>query len=136
MKRKITSEIDREMVIGFIKRLDLTKLFTVEITEKKPTRSISQNSLYWLWLTCIEFETGNDRDYLHEHFKRTFLVPEKINVFGTDQEVYSTKKLNTTQFKYYLDHIQTFANADLSITLPNPEDRYWDEFYKYYIDKL
>jgi hypothetical protein len=136
MKRKLQTEIDREAVIGYIKRLDLKKLFTVEVTEKKPIRSISQNSLYWLWLTCIEFETGNERDTLHEYFKRTFLTVERVDIFGRIEDIYSTKKLNTVQFKYYLDHIQQFANTDLAINLPNPEDQYWDEFYKYYVDKL
>jgi hypothetical protein len=136
MKRKLTSEIDRDMVIAFIKRLDLRKLYTVEVTERKANRSISQNSLYWLWLTCIEFETGTDRNDLHDYFKRKYLIPESVFVFGESQERYSTTKLNTTQFKYYLDHIQTFVSTELAIALPDPESQYWDEFYKFYVDKL
>ena len=66
MKRKLLSEIDRDMVISQIKRLDLHKTYTVEITEKKPVRTVSQHKLYWLWLTCLSFETGNDKDDLHE----------------------------------------------------------------------
>jgi hypothetical protein len=136
MKRKLTSEVDRDMVIAFIKRLDLKKLFTVEVLEKKATRSISQNSLYWLWLTCIEFETGNDRQYIHEYFKKKYLQPERIQLFGQYDDYYTSKTLNTTQFKYFLDHIQTFASTELAITLPDPESQYWDEFYKFYVDRL
>lgn len=136
MKRKLISEVDREMVISQIKRLDLKKTYTVEITEKKSRRTISQNALYWLWLTCISFETGNDKDDLHEYFKDKFLIPESFELFGEKRDRRTTVKLNTIQFKYYLDSIQTFSNTQLSITLPDPEDKYWDEFYKYYIDKL
>jgi len=136
MKRKLISEVDRDMVIAFIKRLDLTKLFTVEITEKKVIRSIPQNRLYWLWLTCIAYETGNNRDDLHEFFKRKFLTPETVEIFGVKQDRFSTRELNKEQFKYYLDHIQRFAATELIISLPDPESQYWDEFYKYYIDKL
>ena len=136
MKRKITSELDREMVIGQIKRLDLSKTYTVEITEKKVKRTISQNALYWLWLTCIEFETGNNRDELHEIFKRKFLDPEVIIALGETFLNWSTKELNTTQFKYYLDHIQVFASTELAIKLPDPKDKYWEEFYSFYSDKL
>ena len=136
MKRKLTSEVDRDMVIAFIKRLDLKKLFTVEVLEKKANRSISQNSLYWLWLTCIEFETGNDRQYIHEYFKKKYLQPERIQLFGQYDDYYTSKTLNTTQFKYFLDHIQTFASTELAITLPDPESQYWDEFYKFYVDRL
>ena len=136
MKRKLTNDLDRNMVIAYIQRLDLKKLYTVEVIEKKSTRSISQNSLMWLWLTCISFETGNDRDELHDIFKKKWIEPKKIVLFGEEINRYSTADLNTTQFKYYLDHIQAFASTELSITLPDPEDRYWNDFYNYYVDKL
>lgn len=124
------------MVISYIQRLDIKKLYTVEVLEKKANRSISQNSLYWLWLTCIEFETGNDRDELHEIFKKKFILPKKVNIYGTEIERYSTTDLDTAQFKQYLDKIQIFASTELAITLPDPESKYWDEFYSYYVDKL
>ena len=124
------------MVIGAIRRIDLKKSYTVEITEKKVRRSIPQNSLLWLWLTAIEHETGNDRNDLHEFFKAKFLQPEQVELFGTTLNKYSTTNLNTVQFKYYLDKIQQFASAELAITLPDPEDKYWEDFYKYYSDKL
>ena len=136
MKRKLKTEIDRDMVIAYVRRLDLSKLFVVDITEKKSTRSISQNNLYWLWLTCIEFETGNNRNDLHEYFKEKLITPEIIEVFGEKRERRSTTSLNTLQFKHYLDHIQAFTSSELGIVLPDPESQYWDEFYSYYIDKL
>ncbi|HUX56252.1 MAG TPA: hypothetical protein VMV77_04715 [Bacteroidales bacterium] len=136
MKRKLKTELDREMVIGQIKRLDLSKDYTIDILLRRKVRSISQNSLYWLWLSCIEFETGNDKDDLHDHFKKKWLEPIDINLFGESFFKWSTKDLNTIQFKYYLDKIHVFASTELSITLPNPEDQYWDEFYSFYIDKL
>ena len=121
MKRKLLSEIDRDMVISQIKRLDLHKTYTVEITEKKPVRTISQHKLYWLWLTCLSFETGNDKDDLHEYFKEKYIEPTVVTVFGVEQKRRTTTTLTTTQFKYFLDHIQQFASTDLSITLPDPE---------------
>ena len=136
MKRKLKTELDREMVIGQIKRLDLSKNYTIDIILRRKVRSISQNSLYWLWLTCIEFETGNDRNNLHEYFKKRWLEPIDIKVFCEQFTKWSTKELNTIQFKYYLDHIQVFAATELSITLPDPESQYWTEFYDFYIDKL
>jgi len=137
MKRKLHTELDRDMVIGAIRRLDIAKkTYTVEITEKRIKRTISQNSLYWLWLQCLSFETGNNRNDLHEYFKHEYIMPEKINIFGKEQDRYSTTGLNTTQFKYYLDHIQVFASTELAIKLPDPEDKYWEEFYSFYSDKL
>jgi hypothetical protein len=137
MKRKLSTEIDRKMVINYIQRLDITsKLYTVETLEKNANRSISQNNLMWLWLTCIEHETGQDRTELHEIFKKKWLLPKEIENFGVKVEIYTTTDLDTIQFKQYLDKIQIFSSAELGITLPDPESQYWQEFYEYYIDKL
>ena len=136
MKRKLKTELDREMVIGQIKRLDLSKNYTIDIILRRKVRSISQNNLYWLWLSCIEFETGNDKDDIHDTFKRKWLEPINVTLFDEMFPRWSTKDLNTETFKYYLDKIQVFAATELSITLPDPESQYWDEFYQFYVDKL
>jgi hypothetical protein len=136
MKRKLLTELDREMVISYIKRLDIKKVYTVEITERRIKRTISQNGLYWLWLTCISHETGNDKDNLHEYFKVKYLIPESRIIFGQSIEVRTTTDLNTIQFKYLLDNIQVFASTELAITLPDPNDKRWEEFYDYYKDKM
>jgi hypothetical protein len=136
MKRELKTELDREMVIGQIKRLDLSKPHTVEILTKRKVRSISQNSLYWLWMTCIEFETGTNRDELHDYFKHKFILPIEVNVFGEKIMRWTTTDKDTLKFKEYLDKIQIFALTDLSISLPDPEDNYWDEFYSFYVAKL
>jgi hypothetical protein len=136
MKRKLLTELDREMVISQIKRLELKKVYTVEITERRIKRTISQNGLYWLWLTCISHETGNDKDVLHECFKEKWIIPESKFVFGNSIEIRSTTGLNTVQFKYLLDNVQVFALTELAITLPDPNDKHWEEFYDYYKDKI
>ena len=136
MKRKLTNELDRDMVIAAIKRLDLSRSYFVDISEKKRIRTIPQNRLYRLYLVCIGFETGNDADDLHVFFKEKYLEPIIKTVFGQEIKTYTTTNLNTIQFKNYLDKIQIFAALDLSITLPDPESQYWDEFVEYYTDKL
>ena len=136
MKRKLTSELDRTMVMSYIQRLDIKKLFTVEVLQKNPNRSISQNSLYWLWLTCLEHETGQDRNEIHDLFKEMFILPIETEVFGRKIIRHTTTDKDTLQFKYYLDKIQVFASTELAITLPDPKDKEWEDFYGYYVDKL
>ena len=137
MKRKVSNEVDRDMIIGAIRRLDLLKkTYFVDITGKKVVRTLPQNKLYWLFLTCIETETGTDRDDLHTYFKEKFILPTEVNIFGEKHLKYTTTDKDTKQFKEYLDKIQIFASTELSITLPNPEDNNWEEFYSYYSERL
>ena len=136
MKTKIHNEFDRERVIGQIKRLDLTKPYTVEIVQRNAKRSIDQNRLYWLWLTCIGNETRNGRDDLHEYFKQKYIQPETVVIFGEERLKHTTTDKSTAQFKEYLDKIQAFAASELAITLPDPDDKHWEEFVEFYRDKL
>ena len=136
MKRNLIAELDRDMVIAHIKRLDLSKKYTVEVKQRRTLRSVPQNKLLWLWLTCLEVETGNNRMDLHELFKEMFILPEEKVVLGKIIESRSTTGLDTKQFKEYLDKIQIFALTELSITLPDPEDLRWTEFFNYYNDRL
>ena len=135
MKFKVHNNFDRDRVIGYIKRLDIAKPFTVEVTERRTVRTIPQNRLYRLWLTCISSETGNDIDDLHEYFKRKFLEPKEITIFGEVELRYTTTDLNTAQFAHYLEDIRAFAASELSITLPDPDDQIWESFYDYYRDR-
>ena len=107
------------------------KRVTIVITKEK--RTLDQNRLYWLWLTCIAENTGNDKDNLHEFFILKYLQPELIQVF--EKLIYkrlSTTLLDTRRFTEYLNKIQLFANTELSIELPNPEDLKFAEFKDYY----
>jgi hypothetical protein len=136
MIRQLKTEVDRNMVLAQIQRLDLSKNYSIEISQKKKVRTLSQNRLERLWLKCISFETGTDTNVLHDIFKKKFLEPESIEQYGVKIDRYTTTNLNTIQFKYYLDKIQEFANSELGIKLPNPDEKYWEEFYEFYTDKL
>jgi hypothetical protein len=88
MKTKIQNEFDRERVIGYVKRLDLSRPYTVEIVQRKAKRSIdAKSACTGLWLTCIETETGNDRDDLHEYFKRKYIAPEDRYYIRGDADI-------------------------------------------------
>lgn len=134
MLLKILKPHDKETVKQYIDKLP-DKKFSVEIKQKREIRSISQNALYWLWLTCIMAETGNDKDYLHIFFGKKYLPQERRIVFNHPVDItVSTTSLDTAQFTHYLERIQQFANAELGIILPNPEDLHFKEFYETYKD--
>ena len=126
---------DKNRKIEAIKFIDnlfaQDKRVTIVITKEK--RTLDQNKLYWLWLSCIAKETGNDKDDLHEYFIYKYLNPELVQVF--EKMIYkrlSTSTLDTKQFTKYLNKIQVFANTELAIELPNPEDLKFAEFFEYY----
>ena len=129
----VHNEQSKKDAIDYIASLDTDKFYRIKITQKRGKRSISQNSLYWMWLTCIEQETGNDKNELHEFFKNEILGRKCLYIGDYESLVtVSTTELNTAQFKQYLDKIQIFANTELSIILPNPEDKHFEEFANYY----
>lgn len=97
-------------------------------------RTLSQNALMWLWFTCIEQETGTDKQDVHDYYcnlylRRTTIIKGKETVIAG-----STSKLNTLQMTDFLNKVKADAATELGITLPLPEDRYYNEFvneYKY-----
>ncbi|SHG33328.1 hypothetical protein [Dysgonomonas macrotermitis] len=124
---------DKDKVKAYVDDLKADKKYIVEVKVARERRSIDQNALYWLWLSCLMNETGENKDNLHEYFKTKFLGVDERQCFG--HHFYlpnTTTKLDTLQFKNYLDRIQEFASVELGITLPDPKDLYWDEFYQQY----
>ena len=136
MKKKLITEEDRNQAISALVKLDLLKGWWFELSQRRRVRTISQNRLERLWLTCIADETGNDSNELHDYFKEKWIESKEVIMFGEKKLIYSTRHLNTIQFKQFLDKIQIFANTELGIILPIPEDKNWDVFYETYRDKL
>lgn len=119
---------------------DLTALFSTlrngvySITiKRKPThRSLAQNDLMWLWLTCIERETGTPKEDAYLYYCKKFLL-KRVTIGEKTEMVYtSSSKLTTEQMTLFLNKIQADAATELGITLPNPEDRYWEAFFQTY----
>lgn len=95
---------------------------TVRIELPEPSRTNTQNNFYWLYLSVIERETGNNQNDLHEFFKRQFLPPQKITVTINGQEMErmipaSTTKLSKNDFGDYLDKICALTN----VPIPDPQ---------------
>lgn len=92
---------------------------TYRIERVMPTRSLSQNALYWFYLGVIESETGNNADDLHQYFKRTLLKPKIINVMGKEIRVpCSTTELSKLEFGEYMEKIC----AETNVPIPDPKD--------------
>jgi hypothetical protein len=128
----LSNNTDRNKAIERFKKL-LEGKNTIELTKKIYGRSIAQNRLYWLWLSCIQDETGNDKNDLHIYFKEKYLNSKTVNVLGKFiNKSESTKELDTTEMANYLKRIDIFSQTELNIKLLYPEDLGFDVFYDKY----
>ena len=137
MKFTINSDFDKLAIKNYIDKLPENKRYTIEITQKRENRTLDQNALYWLWLTCIEQETGNSKEDIHYYCKDNFLPKKEMQIAG--EVVYipeSTTKKDTKQFSDYMNKVQVFAASELGIILPDPQDLIFESFYNEYKDRI
>ena len=87
----------RDEAIKLASELDLSKHHQVKITCKRAKRSVDHNALYWMWLTCIEQETGNYKNDLHDLFREKYLGYETYKVLNLEKfRLKSTTELDTS----------------------------------------
>lgn len=130
----------------------------IELREIKLKRKLDQNGLYWLWLNCLETETGTSKEQLHMLFRAKYLKKEQEGILNVlNEEFYftlnhfvddfifipgmgdiidvisfSTTELDITQFSHYLNRIQEFARVNFNVILLNLKDQNFQEFYREY----
>ena len=103
--------------------------YTITIKKAQEKRSLPQNDLMWLWFTCIEQETGTPKEDVYMYYCKKFLM-KTIQIGDKLEHIYNTSsKLNQEQMSEFLTKIQVDALTELGITLPKPEDRFFENFY-------
>ena len=106
--------------------------YTLSIKKTVKRRTLDQSRWFWLCMTCIEKETGTDRNDAHDFFCTRFLR-RHVEINGRLKEViYGTSRLDTFQFGEFMEKVQAFTSQELGITLPNPSDMYWEAFKNEY----
>lgn len=137
MKFLIHNQDSLQGVKDYISKLNLEKRYEVNITLKREKRTIPQNRLYWLYVTCIADETGNSKEDIHTHLKQTFLKVEDVIIGNASiAKTISTTKLNTAMMANYINQIVVWASSECGIILPDPADYVWEQFYEKYKDRI
>jgi hypothetical protein len=86
----------------------------------------------WMWLECIARETGSQRDEVYMYYCKKFLM-KTVTIGQKMERIYMTSsKLNSEQMTTFLNQIQADAASELGITLPQPQDRWFEAFYAEY----
>ena len=102
----------------------------LEVTIKRASRSLQQNSWYWgVIVELIAEYTGYTPDEVHEFLKAKF-IPKRLAIADANGEVVdeyvlggSTRKMNTLQFGEYCEQIRIWAAETLDVNIPDPEGR-------------
>jgi len=98
-------------------------VFFVDIRESRNSRSLQQNRYYWgVVLKALSDDTGYTAEEMHQLMAEKFLSYEK----GEHVFVRSTTSLNTKEFEEYLSQIRLFANTELGIFIPEPNEAGFD----------
>lgn len=125
---KVSLDTDLEFLFSTLRN----GRYIISVKRASERRTIAQNDLMWSWFSCIEEETGTAKNDVYMYYCKKFLC--KVASMGERMEkIYQTSSmLNTLQMADFLKKIQADAAAELGITLPIPEDRYFDDFYNKY----
>jgi hypothetical protein len=147
----------RQVAIDYFKRL-LDQEATVELKKVIQKRTLLQNALYWVWLTCIEKETGNPSNQMHLLYRANFLpksdeeitkiiIPNlwetikiRINNYDYFDELADiiniiskhTPENDTKEMTYYMDSIKDHAKQSMNITLLTKGEKHFIDFINEY----
>ena len=105
-------------------------VYSIIIKRKQEQRTIAQNDLMWLWFSCIERETGTPKDDVYMYYCQKFLSRRVTLGERTEIGHTTSSKLNTEQMTEFLNKIQADAATEMGISLPNPDDKYWEAFFQ------
>ena len=92
------------------------------VKKKWSKRTLSQNSLYWLWLGVISVEIGHTEDDLHTIFKGLYGHKKVVKIKDKEYRIpRSTTTYTKGEFVEYLFNIEQEV-AKMGIILPQPAD--------------
>lgn len=130
--RKIDGRLTFDTELAYLFSTLRNGTYTITVKRMAEKRSIAQNDLMWMWLACIENETGTPKDEVYMYYCKKFLT-KTVNIGGKLERIYMTSsKLNSEQMTDFLNRIQADAASELGITLPQPQDRFFEAFYQEY----
>ena len=125
---KVTTDRD----LGYLFSTLKNGTYNIIIKRAADRRTMKQNDLMWLWLRCIEHETGTPKEDAYLYYCKKFLC-KVIQIGERLEKVYETSsRLNTQRMTNFLECIKADAAAELGIQLPLPEDEYYEQFYQQY----
>ena len=101
----------------------------VEMTAKKPRRTIPQNAYLHLILGWFAIETGNTLDFVkQQYFKRLnnpdlFVIEINDEFMGKIQVLRSSRDLDSAEMTTAIDRFRAWSSQEAGIYLPSPDEQ-------------
>ena len=106
-----------------------TERVIVELTEKKPKRSIRQNNYLHLILGWYAMETGNTTEYVKREYFKTLCNPDifvrrkKDPYRGEIDELRSSRECDSAELTKAIERFRNWSASECGIYLPSPDER-------------
>lgn len=129
----LTTEKDRQRLLGFIAGLDLSKPRKVAICEVRSKRSDAANRLLWMWNNLIQqhlresFGQLCSAEEIHEVLVAKLWPAEVRRLELPDGTTYKVGRARTRTFTVsemaeYLNRLDAYCAESLGLLLPHPGD--------------
>lgn len=86
--------------------------YNIYIVKKNQISSVPQRKLFWMWMTYLEYWSGESRVKWHDYYCSLFLAPEDRSV----------RCLSTVAMSNFMQQIQADALTEWNVNLPSPEE--------------
>ena len=99
-----------------------------DLTEKKPQRSLSQNSYLHVLISYFACQTGNTAEWVkREYYKKlvnpSLFIREREDPFmGKVKYLRSSADLTTEEMSLSIDRFRSWASESAGIYLPSPDE--------------
>lgn len=113
----------RDRACQFIRDLDPSKAWAVDIKPYRRKRTSDQNRYYWgVVLKIIADETGHEAQDLHEYFLGMIYGWQEYTVLGElrKRPARRSSDMKTDEMSAYWEAIRAWAAQNLGIYIPEP----------------
>lgn len=100
----------------------------VELTEKKPRRSLPQNKYLHVLLAYFGTQTGNTLDWVKQQYYKKLVNPDLFirekedKYLGKIKVLRSSADLDTSEFSLSIERFRNWASQEAGIYLPSADE--------------
>ena len=100
----------------------------IELTEKKPRRSLPQNKYLHVILAYFGAQTGNTLEWVkHQYYKKLvnpdlFIREKEDKYLGRIKVLRSSADLDTSEFSLSIERFRNWASQEVGIYIPSADE--------------